>query len=76
LPGLEKLPLYGSSDWKRCNSVTIYNNKIKQRELYPKLPYFSGRLSFRESEYTISAAIQAISSDDSLEWSLLTEVIA
>lgn len=37
-----------------------------------KLVYFSGRLGFRESEYSISAAIHTLTSGDSPEWHLST----
>ncbi len=39
---------------------------------YLKLPYFSGRMGFRETEYTISASIHALSAGSGPEWSLLT----
>ena len=48
------------------------NEKVGARELCPKLPYFSGRLGFRETEYTISAALQSLSAGLSAEWSFLT----
>lgn len=38
----------------------------------PKLVYFSGRLGFRESEYSISAAIHTLTSGDAPEWHLST----
>jgi hypothetical protein len=38
----------------------------------PKLVYFSGRLGFREAEYSISAAIHTLTSADSPEWHLST----
>jgi hypothetical protein len=71
LPGLDKLPQYDASGWED-NSVNIWIGKVEPRECYPKLPYFSGRLGFRESEYAISAALQALAAGASPEWSLLT----
>ncbi|HEX2827402.1 MAG TPA: hypothetical protein VHP37_13720 [Burkholderiales bacterium] len=71
LPGLDKLPNYDPRGWKD-SSVNRWHGTVPAREPYPKLPYFSGTLGFRESEYTISAAIQALAAGGSPEWSLLT----
>lgn len=71
LPGLDKLPDYDSSKWSRY-SVNVLADKHPPREPYPRLPYFSGRLGFREAEYTISAALQALACGATPEWSLLT----
>lgn len=72
LSGLEELPKYDASGWARNHSVDRWANKIEPREWYPKLPYYSGRLGFREAEHAISAAIQTLTAGASLEWSLLT----
>jgi hypothetical protein len=72
LPGLGNLPEYDASLWKEEFSMTHWEAKAKPREWYPKMPYFSGRLGFRETEYTISAAFQCLTSGASMEWSLLT----
>ncbi len=71
LPGLDELPAYDASKWARF-SVNEFAQKVSPREPYPRLPYFSGRLGFREAEYTISAALQALASGATPEWSLLT----
>ena len=71
LPGLDKLPDYKTNQWKDF-SIDSVKGKVKPREAYPKLPYFSGRLGFRETEYTISAALQTLAAGGSEEWSLLT----
>lgn len=71
LPGLTKLPDYDAMTWKSF-SVNRWDGKVSRRELYPKLPYFSGRLGFREGEYTISAALQSLVAGAGPEWSLLT----
>lgn len=71
LPGLENLPEYDHSEWKTY-SIDRWAKRIEPRDWYPKLPYYSGRLGFRETEYAISAAHQSLSGGASLEWSLLT----
>ncbi len=71
LPGLDKLPKYSPSQWNDF-SIDALKGKVEAREPYPKLPYFSGRLGFRETEYTISAALQTLAAGGSAEWSLLT----
>lgn len=72
LPGLHDLPAYDPSEWKEHYSVNHWQGKVEPRVSHPKLPYYSGRLGFRETEYTISAAVQAITGGASLKWSLLT----
>lgn len=73
LGGIKNVPFpsYDSSNWSQ-SSLNIYFNKNIDNRSYGKLPYFSGRLSYRETEFSISAAIQSISSGAGLEWSLLT----
>jgi hypothetical protein len=71
LPGLDQLPFYDATDWP-LYAVDRFEGKVTPREPYPKLPYFSGRLGFREGEYTISAALQSIAAGAGPEWSLLT----
>jgi hypothetical protein len=72
LIGLDNLPEYDSGKWNQ-NSIDIFSRLSKNVENpHYKLPYFSGRLGFRETEYSISAAIQSITSGASLEWSLMT----
>lgn len=71
LPGLDELPDYDASNWRE-SSRQAFNKKVEARGLCPKLPYFSGRLGFRETEYTISASIQSLGAGASGEWSFLT----
>jgi hypothetical protein len=71
LPGLEHLPDYDPTRWGEY-SVNRFEGKVPPREPYPKLPYFSGRLGFRETEYTISAALQSLAAGAGPEWGLLT----
>jgi hypothetical protein len=71
LKGLEDLPQYVSKDWDK-GSINTFENLTSEDTPEFKLPYFSGRLGFRETEYCIAAAIQSITSGASLEWSLMT----
>lgn len=71
LPGLDQLPAYDHSAWADY-SIDRWEGKVSARDWYPKLPYYSGRLGFRETEYTISAALQSLTAAASTEWSLLT----
>jgi hypothetical protein len=71
LPGLDNLPDYNSRHWSEFQ-INALSGKAELQGPYPKLPYFSGRLGFRETEYTISAAIQTLAAGGSAEWSLLT----
>lgn len=70
LPGMNN-EVYDCADWNKY-SVNIFESHHKAAEQYFKLPYFSGRLGFRETEYSIAAALQSISSGAGFEWSLLT----
>lgn len=38
----------------------------------PKLTFFSGRVGFRESEFSVTAAIQALNAAGTAHWSLMT----
>jgi hypothetical protein len=71
LKGTSNLPYYDISEWYK-SAVNSFNLKTLSTSSYFKLPYFNGRLGFRETEYSIAAAIQSISSGASLEWSLMT----
>ncbi|WP_316849632.1 hypothetical protein [Pedobacter agri] len=71
LQGLDVLHNYNSTTWYD-SSVSKFSHFIPKNNSYFKLPYFNGRLGFRESEYSIAAAIQSLTSGASLEWSLMT----
>jgi hypothetical protein len=71
LPGIDRLPMYDPTSWKEYSRRAL-DKDVEARGLCPKLPYFSGRLGFRETEYTISAAIQSLGAGASAEWSFLT----
>ncbi len=71
LAGLEKFYDHEQETWYK-SAVSTFNDYQPTANSYFKLPYFNGRLGFRETEYSIAAAIQAVSSGASLEWSLMT----
>ena len=71
LPGLDNLPDFESRRWHEF-SINSLKANVKPQQPNPKLPYFSGRLGFRETEYTISAALQTLAAGASKEWSILT----
>ncbi|MGA9762002.1 MAG: hypothetical protein WBQ14_06245 [Gaiellaceae bacterium] len=71
LPGLERLPDYNTRDWREFG-LDQWHDRVRSREQYCKLPYFSGRLGFRETEYTISAAPQSLTGGAHPEWAVLT----
>ena len=71
LTGLEDLPQYASEKWD-SGSINIFHTNNNLDITYHKLPYFSGRLGYRETQYIIAAALQSVTSGASLEWSLMT----
>jgi len=64
-------PSYDCSDWS-LGSLNTFSKNNTTEPSFGKLPYFSGRLGFRETEFSIAAALQSITSGASLEWSLMT----
>ena len=73
LSGIKKEPphSYDSSKWQSLNIDQWSLNSSNKISSF-KLPFFSARLGFRESEYAISAAIQSITNGSNREWSILT----
>ena len=71
LSGLENLPVYSRSDWYKSNIDTIKCEKKNDNQI-EKLAYYSSRLGFRETEFSITAALNSLPAGLSLEWSLLT----
>jgi len=70
LQGMKKIQEYSISKW---GEASIDNFTSKKEEIhYYKLPYFSGRLGYRETEYSIAASMQSIVGGGSLEWTLMT----
>ncbi len=52
--------------------VDEYLNRVPNPPHIPKLIYLSGRLGFREAEFSVSSALQVLSAADSVGWSLMT----
>ncbi|MDL5051915.1 hypothetical protein QQ054_38575 [Oscillatoria amoena NRMC-F 0135] len=71
LNGIEELAIYDKREWYQ-SSIDLFSNGINASGKFHKLPYFSGRLGYRETEYSIAAALQSLSSGSGLEWSLMT----
>lgn len=59
LPGLGRLPDYDPSEWHKF-ALSQLEGQVSAQTPHPKLPYFSARLGFRETEYTISAAFHTL----------------
>jgi hypothetical protein len=71
LPGFPAATGHDASEWHEFN-VSHFRESVGSIPLPPKLPYFSGRLGFREAEYALSAALQVLWSGDAVEWNLTT----
>jgi hypothetical protein len=71
LNGLDNLPLYNRNEWYKSNIEKIPCEKTNDNQI-EKLAYFSSRLGFRETEFSITAAINSLPAGLELEWSLLT----
>ena len=69
LPGLGDLPSYDASNWRLHN---LDKFTVPPRKPFAKIPYFSGRLGFRETEYTVAASLHSITAGANPAWSLLT----
>jgi hypothetical protein len=52
--------------------VDEYLNRVPKPPHIPKLIYLSGRLGFREAEFSVSSALQVLSAANSVGWSLMT----
>jgi|JI6StandDraft_1071083.scaffolds.fasta_scaffold01581_10 curved DNA-binding protein CbpA len=70
LSGLTGL-VHNKKDWYLSN-IKTFDCKITNEEMFKKLAYFSSRSGYRESEYSITASLNSVSSGLSLEWSLMT----
>jgi hypothetical protein len=65
---------YKKNDWYTKN-IDVFTSKSKTANpeiSIRKLAYFSSRLGFRESEFSITAALNSLPAGLSLSWSLLT----
>jgi hypothetical protein len=70
LPGV-RWRSYEAKDWGKFN-VSKFRDQAPERSVVRKSPYFSGRLGFREAEYSVSAALQVLWAGDTPEWNLST----
>ncbi len=73
LPPVNSL-YFDASIWEQALSVNTFERYCKNTECtkIPKLTFFSYRLGFRETEFSVSVAIQSLTGGSGLEWSLLT----
>ena len=74
-PALECPPSewsFGSASWAQRHHPDHLLQETAEDRPSTKLTYFSGRLGYRESEYSISAAIHALTCADSPEWHIST----
>lgn len=73
LPCFEHPVAWDPTEWNATCGVDRYfsTSEYKSKSL-PKLPYFSGRLGFRETQFSISSAMQVLFAGDGREWSLGT----
>ncbi len=72
LEGLSWNPFkYDRAKWKAKNIESLSFSAPTKYQNF-KLPFYSARLGFRETEYAISAKIQSITYGLSKEWSILT----
>ncbi len=64
---------YDVSLWQldKCRPDSYLEN-IEREPLVPKLVYFSGRLGFRETEFSVSVALQVLNATNSIRWSIMT----
>lgn len=71
LSGMEDPTHPDKSNWFRSN-IDNYECAAPLTPQAKKLAYFSSRYGFRESEYAITAALNALSNGLTLEWSMMT----
>lgn len=64
---------FDSDAWaiKEC-SMDFYLNNKKSKKSLPKLVCYSGRQGFRETEFSVTSALQVLYSTDSVPWSMMT----
>lgn len=76
LKGIESLPVHNRNSWSNGNIdkvVKKYSKKdAKVNHVIKKFAYFSSRLGFRETEFSITASLNSIPAGLSLEWTLMT----
>lgn len=73
LHGWSNLATYDVEAWDEPqHGVDEFLSRIPVSPHLPKLVYFSGRLGFREAEFSVSAALQVLSAANTVAWSLMT----
>ena len=72
LPGFERVQSWDSTNWWDHARADLFLTDATSPPLHRKLTFFSGRLGFRETIYSASAALQVLYAGDSLAWHLLT----
>lgn len=77
MPGFEAFNSLQNFDpdlWKQRTELTL--DSLLQDGLIvepnPKMVFYSGRLGFKESEFSVTSAIQVLSASDSVRWSMIT----
>lgn len=74
--GVEIFPDIGSfvaTRWEGDNrGIDSHLLNMKPSTFRPKLVFYSGRLGFKESEFSVTAALQVISGAGTARWSLMT----
>ena len=71
LPGTGTLQYLKSSEWENHSFEKTLGDRPDD-EVFFKLNFFSARRGYRETEYTISAALQSLYEGATLKWSLMT----
>jgi len=72
LKGSEKLLDFENSSWSDYSLDNWRKKYDPPKSRSVKIPFFSGRFGFRETEYTMSAAIQCLTAGATIEWNLIT----
>jgi len=73
LPGIESEVTYDPAKWNETTGVDTFLADLEPgTEVLSKIPYFSGRSGFRESQFAVSTALQVLFAGDGKEWHLST----
>lgn len=73
LPNFEHASVYDPEKWQSvCGVDKFLASDRYSRESLRKLPLFSGRLGFRETQFSISSALQVLFAGDGRAWHLST----
>ena len=73
IPGYHNVTEHSPGQWLRFAPDQFFEDRaFPTSRGVPKLVYFSGRLGFRESEYSVSAGLQVLASGDTVTWNVIT----